>query len=222
METVQAVLIFLMLGGLKYETHVESAAVNVALQGLALQSSTVSGQGGAHLAIDGNMNTNFLKGSCSQTSSEYQPWWIVDLRRGYLIDTISITSQFTTMTSQAPWAEVNVGESLENYGMSTPRHIVIGNIAPGMTITLPLGGIFGRYVIIFIPNRNDTLTLCEVQVTALNVPDRKVGLMIKGVASSGSTSLPSREAMLQALKDNMKTNIQILSRGADNVLQRGG
>ncbi|XP_056395504.1 fucolectin-1-like [Hyla sarda] len=217
METIQAVLLFLVFGGLKY-TNVESAVLNVTLQGLAFQSSSVSGQGEAHLAIDGNTNTDFLKGSCSQTTNEYQPWWTVDLRRGYYISNVTITSQLAT-TTQVPWAEIHVGESLENYGVYNPSCSVISSMRAGTTTTFPCGGIYGRYVTVVIPSRTDTLTLCEVQVGTLNVPDRQLGLMITSTSTPGTNVLQSAEIM-QALRENIKTDNRVLGMGIDNVLQR--
>ncbi|XP_040260804.1 fucolectin-like isoform X1 [Bufo bufo] len=220
MEMLPVILIFILLGGLKHETHVESVAVNVALQGLAFQSSTVPGQGEAHLAIDNNTNTDFLKGSCSQTTSEYQPWWTVDLRRGYLIANVTITSQLRTLTSQVPWAEIHVGESLQGFGVSNPSCSVITSMTAGATMTFPCKGMIGRYITLVIPNRIDTLTLCEVQVAVLHVPDLQLGLTIKGVSASGPGLLPSTETIVQMLKEKTKMKIRTLSRGIDNFLQR--
>ncbi|XP_073497856.1 uncharacterized protein [Phyllobates terribilis] len=218
MKTFRAIL-FIVLVGLKYETKVESV-VNVALQGLAFQSSSNPGQGEAHRAIDGNTNTNYQSGSCSKTAYEYQPWWTVDLRRGYQINTVAITSQLTTVTSQLPWAEIHVGESLEGYGVYNPSCSVIKSMPAGSTTIVPCFGIFGRYITVVIPNRIDTLTLCEVQVTVINVPDRQLGLMITSQSSVGSNLLQNTEMMVLMLKEKAKTNMRMLTRGIDNVIQR--
>ncbi|KAM4021015.1 fucolectin-like isoform 2-T2 [Anomaloglossus baeobatrachus] len=217
-STFTAILIFIVLGGLKYETKVESA-VNVALQGLAFQSSSIPGQGEAHRAIDGNTNTDYRSGSCSQTGSEYQPWWTVDLRRGYLINTVTITSQLTTVSSQVPWAEIHVGESLEGYGVYNPSCSVITSMPAGATSIVPCFGIIGRYITVVIPNRVDTLTLCEVQVAVLNVPDRQLGLTITSASTLGSNLLQNTEMMMQMLKDIAKKKIRMLTRGIDNVIR---
>ncbi|XP_073405059.1 fucolectin-like [Dendrobates tinctorius] len=226
MKTFPAILLFIELGGLKYETKVESVAVNVALQGLAFQSSSYLGQGEAHLAIDGNTNTDYRSGSCSKTTYEYQPWWTVDLRRGYLINTVTITSQLMDqaddLTSQVPWAEIHVGESLEDYGVYNPSCSVIKSMPAGSTTSVPCFGSIGRYITVVMPNRFDTLTLCEVQVAVINVPDRQLGLMITSQSSIGSNLLQNTETLIQMLKENAKTNIRMLTRGIDNIIQRGG
>ncbi|XP_071979035.1 fucolectin-like [Engystomops pustulosus] len=220
MKTFSAILTVIGLVGVEYLVQVDAAAVNVVLNGLAFQSSSVPGQGEAHRAIDGNTNTDFLKGSCSQTTSEYQPWWTVDLRRGYIITNVTITSQSASATSPVPWAEIHVGESMEGYGVYNPKCSVISSMAPGSTGTFSCGGIFGRYLTVVIPSRIDTLTLCEVQVGVLNVPDRQVGLTIRSVSTSGSDLLQNQDIIIKMLRHKLKKYIRILSRGVDNVLQR--
>ncbi|XP_075042712.1 fucolectin-like [Mixophyes fleayi] len=220
MQIFLSILIFFGLGALHYEANVASVAVNVALQGLALQSSTVLGQGEANLAIDGNSNPNYLQGSCSQTTSEYQPWWTVDLRRGYLIANVTITSQMNSGSTQVPWAEIHVGESTEGYGVYNPSCSTISSMAAGATMSFPCGGIIGRYVTVVIPNRIDTLTLCEVQVGVLNIPDRQLGVMVQTVSNSGSDLLHNTEIVMQQLRQKIKSTVRTLGWGTDNVLQR--
>ncbi|KAM3912210.1 fucolectin-like [Leptodactylus fuscus] len=223
MRTYLGILRLLVLGGLKYDVYVESLAVNLPLQCLAFQSSSIPGQGEAHLAIDGNTNTDFLKGSCSQTTSEYQPWWTVDLRRGYVVANVTITSQLVTTSSlsnQIPWAEIHVGESLENYGVSNPSCSVISSMKPGTTVTFPCGGIIGRYVTVVIPNRIDSLTLCEVQVAALDIPDQKIRLAVRGESTSAANLQQNTKTIIKLLRPKVKMDIGILTWGIDNVLQR--
>ncbi|XP_075690646.1 fucolectin-like [Rhinoderma darwinii] len=217
MKTFSPILVFVVLAGLKYETNVQSSAVDLTLKGLAFQSSSVRGQGEAHLAIDGNSNSDFLKGSCSQTSYEYQPWWTVDLRRGYLIANVTITSLLKSQTMAVTWAEVHVGESLQDYGVYNPSCSVITSLNPGTTTTFPCDGIIGRYVTVVIPGRMDELILCEVQVEALNVPDRQLGLTITSVSNSGSQNAAM---MTQVFREEVKTQIRTLSWGIDNIQQR--
>ncbi|KAM5146535.1 fucolectin-like [Mantella aurantiaca] len=203
---------------INYDKIAEPAAANVALQGLAFQSSTNKGQGEAHLAIDNDTNPNFLNGFCSQTTTELQPWWTVDLRRGYLIDNVTITSQISKQQSLLPWAEIHVGENIEAYGMYNPVCAVIPSMSSGETRSFPCGGIIGRYITVMIPNRIDTLTLCEVQVAVLNVPDRQLGFKIKSISNTGSNLYT--EVVFLKVKQQLSRKVRTLSWGIDNVLQR--
>jgi hypothetical protein len=71
------------------EVEVYSDGVNIALKGTASQSS-VSYDGEANRAIDGNANGDFIKGSVTHTSGKDQPWWEVDLGGAYLVESVII------------------------------------------------------------------------------------------------------------------------------------
>ncbi|XP_018416129.1 PREDICTED: fucolectin-like [Nanorana parkeri] len=193
-------------------------AANVALQGLAFQSSSNQGGGEAHLAIDDNPTPNLLTGSCSQTTRELQPWWTVDLRRGYLIDNVTITSQLSNQQSLLPWAEIHVGEDIRGYGIYNPVCAVIPSMSSGETRSFPCGGKIGRYITVVIPNRIDTLTLCEVQVAVLNIPDRLLGVKITSMFNADANLYT--EVAIQKTKQNLKSVGRTLSWGIDHVLQR--
>ena len=45
------------------------------------------------LAVDGNVNSNWFNGSCSQTQMQYDPWWMVDLGKEYPVDKVLVTSR---------------------------------------------------------------------------------------------------------------------------------
>ncbi|XP_053329813.1 fucolectin-like [Spea bombifrons] len=211
-----------LLGALNYGVGVVSTAVNVALVGHAIQSSSAPGQGEAHRSIDGVTNTDYLKGSCSRTTYEFQPWWAVDLRRGYMISNVTITNQAGTLATQSPWAEIHIGESMEGFGVYNARCATITSMAAGETRSFQCGGLVGRYVTIIIPNRSDVLTLCEVQVAAIDVPERQLGLMFKAVSDVGGNALLEAQVknffIQQAMK--IKPNINTLKKGSDKVLER--
>ncbi|XP_040179422.1 fucolectin-like [Rana temporaria] len=215
--TYTSIFCFLLLA-LHYETRVEAAGANVALRGLAFQSSSNQGWGEAYLAIDNNTNPNLLYGSCSQTTYEFQPWWTVDLRRGYLIDNVTITNQMNKQQSLLLGAQIHVGKDIQGYGIYNPICAVIPSMSSGETRSFPCGGIYGRYITVVIPNLTDMLTLCEVQVAVLNIPDRQLGLKIKSVSNAGSNL--SAEVMITKFKQQLASKIRTLSLGIDNVLQR--
>ena len=61
-----------------------SGNLNLALNKVALQSSGVDG-GRAEHAVDGNRDGDFRRKSCSLTSTQNVPWWVVDLGDEYEI-----------------------------------------------------------------------------------------------------------------------------------------
>ncbi|KAM4641765.1 fucolectin-like [Discoglossus pictus] len=180
-----------------------SAVSNVALQGLALQSSSILGQGEAHLSIDGNTNPDYSQGSCSRTTYQYNPWWGVDLRRGYLINSVTITNQASSTTTSVPWGEIRVGAAMEEL-FSNGRCATIISMAPGQTLTFPCGGVYGQYVIVIRPNRYDVLTICEVQVEVTPIPDLHLGLMIKTVSEAGGKDLQDPEMIRQQVQGDTR------------------
>ena len=62
---------------------------NIAPQGSATQSSTAFG-GPAKLAIDGNTNGDYQKGTTTHTGTEANPWWEVDLKTAGPVDRITL------------------------------------------------------------------------------------------------------------------------------------
>uniref|UniRef100_A0A3B3UDB8 Si:ch211-215k15.4 n=1 Tax=Poecilia latipinna TaxID=48699 RepID=A0A3B3UDB8_9TELE len=122
---------------------------NLSLQGRASQSSLHS----VYLpynAIDGNRGNQLIKGSCSQTSNDFNPWWRLDLRK--------------TPEERLNGTEIRIGDSLDNNGNDNPRCGVI-TVSPGKSLyEFDCNGMEGRYVNIIIPGRTEYLTLCEVEV----------------------------------------------------------
>uniref|UniRef100_A0A3Q3EKR7 Fucolectin tachylectin-4 pentraxin-1 domain-containing protein n=1 Tax=Labrus bergylta TaxID=56723 RepID=A0A3Q3EKR7_9LABR len=107
---------------------------NLALKGKASQSSLYT-EGDAYFAIDGNNDNDRAHRSCSHT------------------DTNFITNR-----------KLRIGDSLENNGNNNPRCAVVDNIPAGATVEFQCNGMDGRYVNVFIPGKEEYLTLCEVEV----------------------------------------------------------
>ena len=70
-------------------------AGNIALEKQTQQSSDYPSHHpvSSSLAVDGNTNPNWYSGSCSRTSIQFNPWWMVDLGREYPIDRVLVTSR---------------------------------------------------------------------------------------------------------------------------------
>ncbi|KAL6109586.1 uncharacterized protein ACO6RY_12681 [Pungitius sinensis] len=160
---------FLLL--LLLETHSAHTYENVALRGTATQSTRLPHYlSAAYNAIDGNHNSNFFSGSCSQTQKQTDPWWRVDLLHPYIITSIVITNRADCCKELLNGARVHVGNSLDGNGAANPVVATIGITDQGELITLPLTGhVEGRYVTVALPGPG-ILTLCEVEVYGYLAP----------------------------------------------------
>ncbi|KAJ8290973.1 hypothetical protein GJAV_G00019830 [Gymnothorax javanicus] len=138
---------------------------NVALRKKAKQSST-SNRGLARNAVDGKRSTWFHMKSCTQTRTEADPWWSVDLLRSYNVTSVTITNRDDCCAEMIDQAEIRIGNSLENNGNNNPVCAVISIFPAWETRTYQCHGMEGRYVNIFLPGCNKYLTLCEVEVNA--------------------------------------------------------
>ena len=68
------------------------SAENLALGKPAYQVSTHR-QGEASRAVDGDINPDFAKDSCTYTKEHDLTWWVVDLQNVYSINEVAITSR---------------------------------------------------------------------------------------------------------------------------------
>ena len=74
---------------------------NLALRKATAQSSTFNNTddnvyGVSGKAVDGNPNTNFLKGSCSHTQNNNPSWWRVDLGSDHVdVSEVHIVNRFS-------------------------------------------------------------------------------------------------------------------------------
>ncbi|XP_039662588.1 uncharacterized protein LOC120562763 isoform X2 [Perca fluviatilis] len=118
-------------------------------------------------AIDGNRASDWAQGSCTHTNNAINPWWRLDLLKTYQINTVTITNRGDCCHERINGAEIRIGNSLSDNGNSNPRCAVISSIAAGTSQTFVCNGMEGRYINIVIPGRQETLTLCEVEVTGL-------------------------------------------------------
>ena len=71
------------------EVQIMSSGANIATQGTAKQHST-GFAGPAALAIDGNTDGNYEKGSVTHTLTVDNPWWEVDLGDQHAVESVSV------------------------------------------------------------------------------------------------------------------------------------
>ncbi|XP_028940141.1 uncharacterized protein LOC104522774, partial [Antrostomus carolinensis] len=139
-------------------------AQNVAVGRPATQSSILDTSSGAANAVDGNRDGNWEHGSCSHTTEELEPWWRVDLGHQHKVYAVVVKNRDDCCWERLKGAEIHVGDSLVDRGRRNPVCGIITDTNPGSLNTICCHGLRGRYVSIFIPNREDALVMCEVEV----------------------------------------------------------
>ncbi|MGJ8653424.1 MAG: Ig-like domain-containing protein [Opitutaceae bacterium] len=136
---------------------VEGIPVNIALAGVATQSST-DFDGEAPRAIDGDTNGSYGQDSVTHTTDEAQPWWRVDLGTAYAIDEIIIWNRSGSTSIRLIDFDVFIldgGDSIvwSNYQANSPDP----------SVSLLPAGITGQHVMVQLRG-TEALSLAEVQV----------------------------------------------------------
>ncbi|GAA6094211.1 fucolectin-like [Tachysurus ichikawai] len=139
--------------------------VNVALRGIATQSSLYTNNYYAPFAIDGKRNSVMGSGSCTHTSTQTDPWWRVDLLAVYDIIMVTVTNRGDCCAERINGAEIHIGNSSINNGNNNPSCAVISSMPAGASVNYTCN-MSGRYVNIIIPGPNHVVSLCEVEVYA--------------------------------------------------------
>lgn len=153
---------FLTLCEVEVYGYLAPTGENLAVGGKASQSSLFE-FGSAYNAIDGNTGSTWERGSCTHTSNDINPWWRLDLGATHKIFSVKVTNMDST-PERLNGAEIRIGDSLEDNGNANPRCAVISIIPAGGEAEFQCPGMDGRYVNIFIPDTEEFLSLCEVQV----------------------------------------------------------
>ncbi|XP_027143306.1 uncharacterized protein LOC109142102 [Larimichthys crocea] len=160
---------------------------NVALRGKATQSHRhVHAFGSAYNAIDGNRESNYVAGSCTQTAAQTNPWWRVDLLEPYIIASVIITNREDDFAEKINGAEIHIGNSLQDDGVTNPAVGVIPRIPAGRSLKITFTSrVEGRYVTVALPGSGKILTLCEVEVYGYRAPTGE-NLALQGKATQSS------------------------------------
>ncbi|WP_299248007.1 carbohydrate-binding protein [uncultured Aquimarina sp.] len=141
------------------ETPPPSTGENIALNGVASQSTT-SYNGYASLAIDGNTDGEYSKGSVTHTKSgQTGEWWQVKLNTTTNLGKIKIFNRTDNCCSnRLSNFTVKVGDGNGSWVFSKTY-----TTTPNPSITVDAGGVFGKTVRI-ITNTTEALSLAEVEV----------------------------------------------------------
>ncbi|KAG5856990.1 hypothetical protein ANANG_G00013780 [Anguilla anguilla] len=180
---------------------------NVALRKKARQSSSIS-RGQASKAVDGKRSTWFRMGSCTQTRTEADPWWRVDLEKAYNVTSVTITSRDDCCAEMIDGAELRIGDSLENKGNNNPICTVISSFPAWETLTFQCHGMMGRYVNIFLPGCDKYLTLCEVEVHAEPDPEVKTDSPPLAFAEEDEVTRDRQCTASRTVQENLATGGQ--------------
>ncbi|XP_075142316.1 uncharacterized protein LOC142217893 [Leptodactylus fuscus] len=130
---------------------------NVALNGVASQSSTFSSSGDARNANDGSLANNHIMSQCSITQREPSPWWMVDLQATYKVFAVVITNRVLECCKhRISAAEIRIGNSSEAGGTLNPRCGVITSMESGESLYFACNGMAGQYVTVTIPDEPST------------------------------------------------------------------
>ncbi|XP_039456012.1 uncharacterized protein LOC116319484 [Oreochromis aureus] len=146
---------------------------NVALNKQTVQSSTWYGPVfGPSKGVDGCRNGNFNIGCCTHNDEDLGPWWRVDLLAVYKVSAVTIINRQDCCPERILGAEIRIGNSLDQNGNQNPSCGMITSLAGTPTYTFQCNEMEGRYVIVIIPGKKTSTTLCEVEVFAsLSVPE---------------------------------------------------
>ena len=142
---------------------------DVALGKPASQSTTAFTNSPASLAVDGNTDGIFAKGSVTHTGEESNPWWQVDLEDTATISAINIWNRmdccqdrladYWVFVSDTPFAPGDTPAALQSRPATWSSH---QTIAPNPAASVPVNA-KGRYVRVQLGARA-MMSLAEVQV----------------------------------------------------------
>ncbi|CAH2312628.1 Hypothetical predicted protein [Pelobates cultripes] len=144
-----------------------NAASNVALKGVTSQSSTY-GAGDPKKAADGSLKNKDPETQCAKTKENLDSWWTLDLQSDHKVSSIAITSRADCCEEDLEGAEIHIGNSATGW-KKNPICGTVFSIGLGETFSFHCDGMQGRFVTIVIPDKNRSLTLCEVQVFAVPI-----------------------------------------------------
>jgi hypothetical protein len=131
--------------------------------------------GYSNLAVDGNIGTSYLAGSCTHTGHGPNPWWRVDLLASLDIVMVEVWNRADVNGSDTNDDITGTGNRLKNFevyvGDSGPAGFHLDTrcgtnhtVQEGRMLSVDCTGTKGRYVTITIPVGYKTLALCEVRV----------------------------------------------------------
>uniref|UniRef100_A0A8C1MD63 Si:ch73-359m17.2 n=1 Tax=Cyprinus carpio TaxID=7962 RepID=A0A8C1MD63_CYPCA len=135
---------------------------NLAVGAPAVQSSTYNSLGAAKNAVDGNSDSNYMRGSCTHTAGD-NPWWRVDLRKPHKVTRVIITNRGDCCAERIAGAQIRIGNSLA-YNGNRNQVASVYSMLLGKTQKFRFSPVEGQYVNVLLPGVDRILTLCEETV----------------------------------------------------------
>ncbi|XP_029927577.1 fucolectin-1-like [Myripristis murdjan] len=178
------ILLLLLLG----TCTVTTASKNLALRGKATQSSIIgapwTGYSAASNAIDGNRQSQFMAGSCTNTHPQTNPWWRVDLLDSYIITSIIISVR-DCCAHQTSGANIYISDSPIQDWRTKKADGSVPQVPLGESFTLNFDSkVEGRYVTVGLEGQNKVLSLCEVEVYGYSATGENLALRGRATQSS--------------------------------------
>jgi len=175
-------------------TTVDTRLDNVALSGIATQSSTFVSplDFEAGNAIDGDLTGSDASGSLSHTGQDLNAWWQIDLGRVQKIDTIRVWNRtdccderlkdFHVLVSESPFVSEDLEATLLQPGVT--NFYFPDSAAQQTDIS---AGVNGRYVRVQLAGEN-FLHLAEVQIFGEPAPLQAKPLLLENGVLTGVSS----------------------------------
>ncbi|XP_073536202.1 fucolectin-like [Phyllobates terribilis] len=160
-HVLASLLLLGALGAAQVNSYCVEKGKNIALEGKASQISVYHINGNATNAIDGNRDGAYRMKSCILTKSDESPWWRVDLYEPRRIGAVVVVNRKDCCWNRLIGAEVRIGNAKMN---KNPICGTITEAEPGLVTRICCPEMVGRYVSIVIPDREEILNLCEVEI----------------------------------------------------------
>ncbi|KAI9546284.1 hypothetical protein NQZ68_028700 [Dissostichus eleginoides] len=169
-------------------TTTQLTGANVAPRGIAtLSSAPASVENSQDMAIDEHPGPTDNLETCATVALQDNPWWQLDLRSIYRITAVSILSSGDCCSEQLNGAEVRIGLSKD----VTNQRCAIISVSEGLQkYNYQCGIMEGRFVHVYLPGLQKTLTVCEVEVYGTLLEN----VALRGLAFHSSSSLENSVA----------------------------
>jgi len=168
-----------------FGAEVAAESANLALSGVATQSSTAHG-GAASRAIDGNTSGEWNQGTITHTNTtSTTAWWQVELPQNSNIEQIALFNRTNCCSTRLSNFTVSV---LDDAGSVVWSQLYVDTPSPSLTIPLTATGKTVRVSLDGVAtNTNVVLSLAEVQVYG-TVASTTANLALSGTASQSTTA----------------------------------
>lgn len=167
-------------------------AENIAWKKQARQSSTEFG-GDASRALDGNTNSSYSQQSITHTKFENHPWWEVDLGRTEQVGLVRLYNRGDGELSKR-LADFDV-ILYDERGQEVTRQYV--SRLEGSSLDLQLNGKLGRRVRIQLRQKNQALSLAEVEIFRFVVKNSATTQVSKPVQLLNYTPVKDKTLTIQ-------------------------